>query len=323
MSDTETEAEAVARRIVEEVAARAASSGVTSPDGSWVDVRSAGSKSSGGSPQANDDESHDPGKGQRARGSDGDGDAGGRDRRRRARRVDLTRASIVRRVAPPRARRPPPTRGRLRRRRARRLRRARRGVAGTRRPPRASHHARPRGGVRRVLHRRRYPRSRRARRRDRRRRRRRRWRGLERLTRAEGSARLEPPRRVRRAVRLVPPSWPRRRRRALALLRLRRALQAMSGGQVCACAYARVCVREPLSEAPTEPVNTKRKATKQQRESRRRSIGVNSALIGVSILTRPPPPPSLITSPRGPLRTGQSPSPPCCRLLGPRSRSRS
>ena len=80
MSDTETEAEAVARRIVEEVAARAASSGVTSPDGSWVDVRSAGSKSSGGSPQANDDESHDPGKGQRARGSDGDGDAGGRDR---------------------------------------------------------------------------------------------------------------------------------------------------------------------------------------------------------------------------------------------------
>ena len=73
MSDTETEAEAVARRIVEEVAARAASSGVTSPDGSWVDVRSAGSKSSGGSPQANDDESHDPGKGQRARGSDGDG----------------------------------------------------------------------------------------------------------------------------------------------------------------------------------------------------------------------------------------------------------
>jgi len=79
MSDTETEAEAVARRIVEEVAARAASSGVTSPDGSWVDVRSAGSKSSGGSPQANDDESHDPGKTQRARGSDGDGDAGGRD----------------------------------------------------------------------------------------------------------------------------------------------------------------------------------------------------------------------------------------------------
>ena len=79
MSDTETEAEAVARRIVEEVAARAASSGVTSPDGSWVDVRSAGSKSSGGSPQANDDESHDPGKGQRARGSDGDGDAGGSD----------------------------------------------------------------------------------------------------------------------------------------------------------------------------------------------------------------------------------------------------
>jgi hypothetical protein len=80
MSDTETEAEAVARRIVEEVAARAASSGVTSPDGSWVDVRSAGSKSSGGSPQAVDDESYDPGKGQRARGSDGDGDAGGRDR---------------------------------------------------------------------------------------------------------------------------------------------------------------------------------------------------------------------------------------------------
>lgn len=80
MSDTETEAEAVASRIVEEVAARAASSGVTSPDGSWVDVRSAGSKSSGGSPQANDDESHDPGKQQRARGSDGDGDAGGRDR---------------------------------------------------------------------------------------------------------------------------------------------------------------------------------------------------------------------------------------------------
>ena len=79
MSDTETEAEAVARRIVEEVAARAASSGVTSPDGSWVDVRSAGSKSSGGSPQANDDESHDPGKGQRARGSDGEGDAGERD----------------------------------------------------------------------------------------------------------------------------------------------------------------------------------------------------------------------------------------------------
>ena len=79
MSDTETEAEAVARRIVEEVAARAASSGVTSPDGSWVDVRSAGSKSSGGSPQANDDESHDPGKTQRARGSDGDGDAGERD----------------------------------------------------------------------------------------------------------------------------------------------------------------------------------------------------------------------------------------------------
>jgi len=78
MSDCETEAEAVARRIVEEVAARAASSGVTSPDGSWVDVRSAGSKSSGGSPQAN--ESHDPGKGQRARGSDGEGDAGGRDR---------------------------------------------------------------------------------------------------------------------------------------------------------------------------------------------------------------------------------------------------
>ena len=80
MSDTETEAEAVARRIVEEVAARAASSGVTSPDGSWVDVRSAGSKSSGGSPQANDDESHDPGKTQRARGSDGEGDAGERDR---------------------------------------------------------------------------------------------------------------------------------------------------------------------------------------------------------------------------------------------------
>ena len=80
MSDCETEAEAVAKRIVEEVAARAASSGVTSPDGSWVDVRSAGSKSSGGSPQANDDESHDPGKQQRARGSDGDGDAGGRDR---------------------------------------------------------------------------------------------------------------------------------------------------------------------------------------------------------------------------------------------------
>ena len=80
MSDTETEAEAVARRIVEEVAARAASSGVTSPDGSWVDVRSAGSKSSGGSPQANDDESHDPGKGQRRHGSDGEGDAGGRDR---------------------------------------------------------------------------------------------------------------------------------------------------------------------------------------------------------------------------------------------------
>ena len=80
MSDCETEAEAVAKRIIEEVAARAASSGVTSPDGSWVDVRSAGSKSSGGSPQANDDESHDPGKQQRARGSDGDGDAGGRDR---------------------------------------------------------------------------------------------------------------------------------------------------------------------------------------------------------------------------------------------------
>ena len=79
MSDCETEAEAVAKRIVEEVAARAASSGVTSPDGSWVDVRSAGSKSSGGSPQANDDESHDPGKGQRARGSDGEGDAGERD----------------------------------------------------------------------------------------------------------------------------------------------------------------------------------------------------------------------------------------------------
>ena len=81
MSDTETEAEAVAKCIVEEVAARAASSGVTSPDGSWVDVRSAGSKSSGGSPQANDDESHDPGKTQRRHGSDGegDGDAGERD----------------------------------------------------------------------------------------------------------------------------------------------------------------------------------------------------------------------------------------------------
>ena len=53
MSDTETDSrEAVAKYIAEEVTARAASSGVITPDGSWVDVRSVSSaKSSDGSPE--------------------------------------------------------------------------------------------------------------------------------------------------------------------------------------------------------------------------------------------------------------------------------